>query len=195
MASSPTPVSPAGPDGEASRDDVARHLRNVLGALGLAVTDLLAEDAQERGFSAGEYAAIILIAAVAGLSQEDLQRRLGLSQPGTTRLVDRLVSRGLVIRDAGPDRRTNALRLTQAGRTEARHGLASRHRLLSRITAGFSGPEQRAAAALVDHMLRTLVQAGQSPWRICRQCDQQGCVAGHAACPVDEARLELESGG
>src|SRR5215469_15690159 len=113
MASSPTRVSPAG------RSEAAGHLRNVLGALAVAATDLLTEDAQAGGYYPAEHAAIILAGTVDGLSQEDLQRRLGLSQPGTTRLVDRLAVRGLLTRAPGPDRRTNALRLTPVAAREA----------------------------------------------------------------------------
>jgi len=114
MASSPTRASPAG------HSEAAGHLRNVLGALAVAATDLLTEDAQADGYYPAEHAAIILARTVNGLSQEDLQRRLGLSQPGTTRLVDRLAGRGLLTRAPGPDRRTNALRLTPVGAREAR---------------------------------------------------------------------------
>src|SRR5262249_61704422 len=84
MGSSPSRAG-GGDQGSASR-----HLRNVLGAFAVAVSDLLAEDAQARGFSPAEHAAVILAGTLDGLSQDDLQRRLGLSQPGTTRLVDPL---------------------------------------------------------------------------------------------------------
>jgi DNA-binding MarR family transcriptional regulator len=172
----------------------ARHLRNVLGALAVAVTDLLAEDAQASGYNPAEHAAVILVGTVHGLSQEDLQRRLGLSQPGTTRLVDRLAGRGLLMRAPGPDRRTNALRLTALGVREAEQALARRHELLGPLTAGLSGTEQQAAAALIDQLLAALVRSGSSPWRICRECDQAGCEAGRCACPVEAARRGLGGG-
>lgn len=182
MASSPTPAGPA------ERDGTAAHLRNALGALAVAVTDMLAEDAHASGYYPAEHAAIILAGTVDGLSQEDLQRRLGLSQPGTTRLVDRLVGRALLTRGPGRNRRTNALRLTPAGAEEARRALARRQELLGPLTAGLSEAEQRAGATLIDWMLDTLVRAGRSPWRICRECDQAACEAGQYRCPVDDAR-------
>src|SRR5215470_2931537 len=140
MASSPTRASPAG------RSEAAGHLRNVLGALAVAATDLLTEDAQAGGYYPAEHAAIILVGTVDRLSQEDLQRRLGLSQPGTTRLVDRLAARGLLTREQGPDRRTNALRLNAAGAGEAERALARRHELLGALVAGLAEAEQQAAA-------------------------------------------------
>jgi DNA-binding MarR family transcriptional regulator len=185
MGSSPCPPPRDDPD------QVSRHLSNVLGAFAVAVTDLLAEDAQARGFSPVEQAAVILAGIRDGLSQDDLQRRLGLSQPGTTRLVDRLVARGILIRAPGPDRRTNALRLTPVGAAESRHALARRHQLLKPLTAGLAEEDLRAAADLIDRMLTTLTCSGRSPWQTCRQCDQDGCEAGGHSCPVDVARLSM----
>jgi len=188
MGSSPSRAG-GGDQGSASR-----HLRNVLGAFAVAVSDLLAEDAQARGFSPAEHAAVILAGTLDGLSQDDLQRRLGLSQPGTTRLVDRLVGRGLLLRAPGPDRRTNALRLTPVGAAEAQYALASRHQLLGPLTTGLSEQDQWAAADLIDRMLTTLIHSGSSPWRTCRQCDQEGCETGGHSCPVDVARLSMPAG-
>jgi len=189
MASSPTHARPA------QHGETAAHLRNVLGALAVAATDLMTEDAQAGGYYPAEHAAIILVATVDGLSQEDLQRRLGLSQPGTTRLVDRLAARGLLTRAPGPDRRTNALRLTTAGAREAERALARRHELLGPLVAGLDETEQQAAVALIGRMLATLVRSGRSPWRICRECDQAACDAGQCQCPVDAGRRQLPDSG
>ena len=185
MAFSPTRASPAG-HGEA-----AGHLRNVLGALAVAATDLLTEDAQAGGYYPAEHAAIIMVGTVDGLSQEDLQRRLGLSQPGTTRLVDRLAVRGLLTRAPGPDRRTNALRLTPVGAREAEQVVPAGERVLGPLVAGLEEAEQQAAANLIGRMLATLVRSGRSPWRICRECDQAACDAGQCQCPVEAARRQL----
>ena len=73
MASSPTRAN------SAEHGEAAGHLRNVLGALAVAATDLLTEDAQADGYHPAEHAAIILAGTVDGLSQEDLQRRLGFA--------------------------------------------------------------------------------------------------------------------
>lgn len=168
------------------------HLRNVLGALGLAVADMLAEDAEAHGLGAAEHAALVIVATLDGLSQEDLQRRVGLSQPGATRLVDRLATRGLIRRTPGPDRRTWALRLTSAGERQATEALARRHELLAPLTARLTVDEQRQAAMVIGRLLDAVVAAGQSPWRICRQCDQEACGEGEFTCPVDAARRNLQ---
>lgn len=168
------------------------HLRNVLGALGLAVADMLTKDAEAHGLGPGEHAALIIVATFDGLSQEDLQRRVGLSQPGATRLVDRLAARGLVRRTPGPDRRTWALRLTTAGEREAREAVTRRHELLASLTARLTVDEQRQAAVLTGRLLDAMVAAGQSPWRICRQCDQEACEEDEFTCPVEAAHRNLQ---
>lgn len=174
---------------------VGGHLRNVLGALGVAVADMLTGDAEAHGLGPAEHAALIVVATLDGLSQEDLQRRVGLSQPGATRLVDRLAARGLVKRTPGPDRRTWALRLTPAGERQAREALTRRHELLAPLTARLTVDEQRQAAAVIGRLLDAVVAAGQSPWRICRQCDQEACAEGEFTCPVDAARRNLQPSG
>ncbi len=68
----------------------------------------------------------------------DLHRRVLLSQPALSRMVDRLVERGLVERreDAG-DRRAVRLALTSAGRERQREvGLAHAHDVAAAMTAG-----------------------------------------------------------
>src|SRR5262249_31588355 len=185
MASLPTHAR------SAEHGEAAGHLHNVLGALAVAATDLLTEGAQADGYYPAEHAAIILVGTVDGLSQEDLQRRLGLSQPGTTRLVDRLAVRGLLTRVPGPDRRTNALRLTPVGAREAEHALARRHELLGPLVAGLDEAEQHVAANLIGRMLATLVRSGRSPWRICRECPHAACDSRQCPCPVEAARRQL----
>ena len=96
---------------------------NLLGALGLAVADRIAEIALEVLDRAGETpAALVVIGYGLGPSNDQLRRILGLSHPGMVRLVDRLVADELVERQVGRDRRAVALFLTQKGH-EARETL------------------------------------------------------------------------
>ena len=69
-------------------------------------------------------AALIVIGYAAGLSNDMLRRIVGLSHPGAVRLVDKLVSDGLVERGPGRDGRQVALQLTKRGR---RVGLSCSH--------------------------------------------------------------------
>jgi DNA-binding MarR family transcriptional regulator len=123
------------------------RLTNLLRAAAMAVHDTLAEAAAQHGYSVEEHAALILVHTLDGPSQDDLQRRLGLSQPGSSRLLDRLSTRGLLIRAAGPDRRTNALQLTSAGHRVARQALALRQRVLKPLTDRLDATGQAAVTA------------------------------------------------
>ena len=72
---------------------------NMLGAVALAVSDAIHETAREIVSHSGETpAALVVIGYGTGPSNDSLLRVLGLSHPGTVRLVDRLVKDGLVER-------------------------------------------------------------------------------------------------
>ncbi len=89
---------------------------NLLGVLGLSIADRIHNVAMDVMNRAGETpAALVIIGYGFGPSNDKLKRVLGLSHPGTVRLVDRLVSDGLVERRKGRDKREIALYLTDAG--------------------------------------------------------------------------------
>ena len=72
---------------------------NLLGAVGLAVADRIEETARDIVNHAGETpAALVVIGYGFGPSNDQLRRVLGLSHPGSVRLVDRLVADNLVER-------------------------------------------------------------------------------------------------
>ena len=100
---------------------------NLLGAVGLAVSDRVLETARTILNHSGETpAALVVIGYGQGPSNDLLRRILGLSHPGTVRLVDRLVTDGLVERKKGPDNRTIALYLTREGHARREQLLAGR---------------------------------------------------------------------
>ena len=75
---------------------------NLLGAVGLAVADRIENTTREILSHAGAtHAALVVIGHGTGPSNDQLRRVLGLSHPGTVRLVDRLVADGLVERQLG----------------------------------------------------------------------------------------------
>ena len=166
------------------------HVRNVLGALALAVADLLEADAAAHGRTGLEQAALVLLRTLPGMSQSDLQRRLGLSQPGTTRLVDRLTTRGLVIRRPGRDDRTHALRLTTLGAAQAGAAEQRRHAILGRATHAVTSTQAHVVTEALDAMLASLVEHGSSPYRTCRLCDQRACTSTDRPCPAEPSAAE-----
>jgi DNA-binding MarR family transcriptional regulator len=84
----------------------------------------------------------------AGLRVSDLARRLGVSLPTASALVDRLVERGLVDRREDPhDRRQHRLRLAPDG-----------DRLLTRFFEGSRARSRRLFAELPEHELEVVLQ-------------------------------------
>src|SRR5829696_8333250 len=89
---------------------------NLLGALALEVAHAEQDAASAVvGQSGAAAAAIVVIAARPGLTLEYLRGPLGLSQPGVTRLVERLVGAGWVQRSGRGGRGGLELRLTPDG--------------------------------------------------------------------------------
>jgi DNA-binding MarR family transcriptional regulator len=98
---------------------------------------LRAQTALARSFTADEIwdelspmeydVAFTLSKAESGLGISELSRRILLSQPGMSKLIARLETRGLVQRHSNPeDRREARILLTQAG-TEARARVGWKH--------------------------------------------------------------------
>jgi DNA-binding MarR family transcriptional regulator len=69
----------------------------------------------ELGLSPGRATALAFVASHPGCDQMSLGRELGVNRASTMKTVDELVSRGLVERRPGRDRRTNALHATSCG--------------------------------------------------------------------------------
>lgn len=157
---------------------------NLLGVVGLAVADRIEETAQDILNHGGETpAALVVIGYGFGPSNDKLRHILGLSHPGSVRLVDRLVADGLVERREGRDKRAIALYLTDAGmavREQLLHGrLAAIKPLLVRLT----GDEQETLAILLHKMLSSLDTTDLERCALCRLCDDRVC----SDCPIPAA--------
>ena len=85
---------------------------NLLGALGLALADRLAEAGPPELSGSAAEALVTLNGRRAGSSIDALAGIVGLSHSGTVRLADRLAAAGLVERRRGADQRSTALYLT-----------------------------------------------------------------------------------
>jgi DNA-binding MarR family transcriptional regulator len=167
-----------------SRSDEPQNLdrtANLLGALALE-----ASRAQERaaeavvGQSGAAAAAIVVIAARPGTSIEYLRGPLGLTQPGTTRLVERLVQAGWVDR-AGPGGRGGVqLTLTPAGGRVFEAILAARRAALVELLAPLAPAQHEQLGDLLESLLTARVHGWPDLERICRLCERQAC----RRCPV-----------
>jgi MarR family transcriptional regulator, negative regulator of the multidrug operon emrRAB len=164
------------------------HVANVLGALGLALADRLAESAERAGGASAAAALASLYGTRAGARIDSLAAVCGLSHSGAVRLVDRLAAEGLVERRRGADQRSTALHLTPAGRRSARRVLAERgasmHSLLSLLT----DDQQARMDDLAKHLLAELGTEPGAEGRLCRLCDLEACGRSSGRCPVARPR-------
>lgn len=99
------------------------------------------------GVSPGRVGVLVLVEANPGLAQSRLAEAVGLDRSTLVPLLDRFEHDGLLERRAGPDRRTNGLHLTDAGR-----------RYLARVKRAVRAHEGRMLARLSDAERATLLR-------------------------------------
>lgn len=154
---------------------------NLLGTLSLAVADRIGEAARQTLGHAGETpAALVVIGYDLGPSNEQLRSVLGLSHPGSVRLVDRLVADGLVERRQGRDRRAIALYLTAEGHALREALLSERLAAIRPVLEPLSADEQDALAGLLHKLLGALPTTDLERCTLCRLCDNSVC----RDCPI-----------
>lgn len=154
---------------------------NLLGAVALAVVDRIEGTAREILSHAGETpAALIVIGYGTGPSNDKLRRILGLSHPGTVRLVDRLVADGLVERREGRDKRAIALYLTKRGEALREGLLKGRLAAIRPLLAPLTDDEMETFAALLHKMLSSMDPTDMERRTLCRLCDDRVC----SNCPI-----------
>ena len=154
---------------------------NLLGVVGLAVADRIETVARDVLDRAGETpAALVVIGHGTGPSNERLRRTLGLSHPGTVRLVDRLVADGLVERRAGEDRRAIALYLTERGEMLRERLLTERLAAVRSLLTPLSEDERRTFDALLTKLLIAMDPTVDERRTLCRLCDGDACTD----CPI-----------
>lgn len=157
---------------------------NAVAAVSLLIADTVAESGSAAaGVSQREWAALVLIATHPGCSLTWLFRRLGLTQSGAVRLVDRLVERELLDRAPRPGGREVALTVTADGQDRLDRGAAARSAAVGTVMAHLLTPgQQTTLAELADTMLRAGSRQRRDADIACRWCDWSGC---DPDCPVD----------
>lgn len=160
---------------------------NLLGALGLAIADRIEEVAVDVMQRAGETpAALVVVGYGTGPSNDQLRRILGLTHPGTVRLVDRLVADGLVDRREGRDRRAVSLFLTEKGYAVREALLAGRLAAIKPLLSPLSQSEQDDLAEILSRILNSLPSSDLERCSLCRMCDDRVC----SNCPIPAAFKE-----
>lgn len=163
------------------------RLANLLGALSLDLAR--AQDAATAavvGQSGAAAAALVVIGAAPGRTVEQLRRPLGLTQPGATRLVERLVDAGWVDRGGSFGRRGLQLTLTPAGQDMLERLLAARQAALAAALVPLSVAQQAQLTAIIETLLAARVGDRDDLERLCRLCERRCCER----CPVGN-RLDV----
>jgi MarR family transcriptional regulator, negative regulator of the multidrug operon emrRAB len=156
---------------------------NVVGAFALAAADAVRQAAEQTvGQGGAAPAALVTIGAYPGRTIEQLRRPLGLSQPGTLRLVERLEHEGWVAREAST-RRGVALSLTKAGQRLVAQLSAAREASLSRLLDHLSDSQLVQIASAAEAVLAAQTTSRADLERLCRLCHRPHCPD----CPVASA--------
>ncbi len=136
-------------------DDDARRLLGALRRLTGAFTEMGYRFGELHGLSRSDVAALVVVTEAAergaNIGTVELARRIGITAPSATVLVDRLIAAGLLARqrDAGDGRRV-VLTLTPAGRAAGRDHFGTLNDLLLQMLNTHSPDDLRTAADVVD---------------------------------------------
>ncbi len=126
-------------------------LRFVSNHVSQAFAALLAE----RGVSVAEWVMMRELLDVEAMAPSALAERIGMTRGAVTKIVDRLAARALVERRAGgPDRRTQALALTDRGRALVPELAA----LADANDAAFFGDLAVWERTALEHVLKAIVR-------------------------------------
>jgi DNA-binding MarR family transcriptional regulator len=177
--------------------DAQRALANVLGALALVVTDGLGRSVTDDVGSVTDAAALSALAQfLDGATVDRVHQVLGLTPSGAVRLVDRLEGAGLVTRTPGPDGRSRAVRLTDAGRERARAVGGARSAYLSGLVEVLEPGEVDVLRGLLAKVMAAVVGNKDGGAWTCRLCDLTACRRTQGECPaLNAAQKRFGSAG
>ena len=179
-----------GDEGLGKTYDCGMHARgvNTVGSWTLLVADAMGGAAVETtGLPGRSLAALVLLSNRPGSSVDWLSRRLGFTQSGAVRLVDRLADLGLLRRERQPGRKEVFLHVTAAGEARLGRGLAARATAIRALVQPLSPSEQEQLAALVGKVLTGGVRRRDEADVACRLCDWEVCKP---VCPIEASIVE-----
>ncbi|MET3578799.1 DNA-binding MarR family transcriptional regulator [Mesorhizobium robiniae] len=163
---------------------------NLLGAFALSLTDeILAAGRKASGLSPSGCAAVVTLGPYPGTTIKLLARALGLTHSVAVRLVEDLVSDGLVKRKPGKDRRQVELRLTAKGRALRARIVTAREQVLADALAAVDARSTQVLGEVLATMLTRLTRSRARADHICRLCDEDICASD--ICPVEREAVRL----
>jgi MarR family 2-MHQ and catechol resistance regulon transcriptional repressor len=163
----PMPVGAPPPDDPATA--TALKLWLTLARAYQAAAELSRMDIDRHGLSVAEFAILEALHHKGPMLLGEVQRKALVSSGGTTFLIDRLVTRGLVERQECPsDRRARYAALTREGMALMKRVFPQHADAMREAMAGLTAAEQRTATALIKRLgLAAAARAAANP--ACRE--------------------------
>jgi DNA-binding MarR family transcriptional regulator len=184
--------------GKSRMNELSVRSLNLVAALATGLCDRI-ENAMIEGTSlAGESgAALSAIGHSPGLSIEQLRHIIGLSHPGTVRLVDRLSQLGFIHRKpAKLDKRVATIHLTDSGIEARREMLGRRRDAIAHALRTLDRDESKFLVLLAEKLLKNIPTDLTTSLNVCRFCEGDACsncpmgVYGALGVPEPEASLK-----
>lgn len=167
------------------------HYSNAVLAWARAVEADAAEARAQLGLDDRELTALTLVGEHAGCTTEWLRHRVGLTQSGTVRLVDRLVGRGFLRRVAAPGRSV-PLHVTGPAAELLDAWAVARDDAVDRALAGLDAAQREVFLEAVRAALTAVPRDRRAADATCGACTWPACGAD---CPVDRSVVEEHDGG
>lgn len=158
------------------------HYSNVVSAWIVEAADRLAMEAERLQLDLRDVAALTLIAAHDDCTMDWLEPRVGLSQSGTVRLVDRLEGKSFVRRERRG--RAVALSVTAGGESRLKAWSSARDAAVDELLSGLDADERKALTESLAGSLAARPRPRLAADRACRTCLWPACGDD---CPVDQS--------
>ena len=160
---------------------------NLLAALTTTLSEAIANSVEDVGLrSSNAAAALVTIMNHPDDSIDVLRRTLQLTHSGAVRLIDSLVSDGLLERRPNTqDARSVVLHVTKLGSVRANEILTARAKTTDDALMSLTDTQRKALEPLLQVMLGSLTQDYDSARRNCKFCNEGICRP--QGCPVEQA--------
>lgn len=165
------------------------RLLELLGAYSSSIlTERLLEEATGGELTPAQFEALTFVHRHRAKSAKDLSEGLRISIPSATRLVDRLVAKGVVDRrESGVDRRLVELSTTRTGEDALAAVERTRIALLQRTLEALPSDERETLLVLLEKFLRAALCDIRTVEDCCLHCGTEH----DGACVVNAAHLAL----
>lgn len=160
-----------------------KHLQNLLAASAVAIFDRMSEVTEAiTGLNRSDTAALLMVAQWPGGTLQSFAGALGLSQPATVRLVDRLEQAKLIERRSADSGHALGLYPSSHGRKMAERAIAARDSALELLFSELDKHHVSALKSFAETVLRKATRSATDGDRICRLCCETACP--DEKCPV-----------